>query len=237
MSNFRQSPIYQSIKIPTVILLVLWIIQGLQMITTLSLGWLGVYPRHEVGIKGIFTSPFIHSQDIMHLINNSVPLFVGMAMILFFFRRIAGKAIFLIYLLTGIGVWLFGRPVLHIGASGVIYGLISFIFWNGIFRRNMKSIVLALIILMLYSGMFLGILPNQPGISWESHLIGAIVGIIVSYIFRKQIEVDEAVVNPDDDELYIQETDGKFFLDRDTFDKTKDERLRNQSDWFSDSSY
>lgn len=235
MSTFRQSSIYQSIRVPTIILLILWIIQGFQMITSLNLGWLGVYPRHEVGIKGIFTSPFIHSHDIMHLINNSVPLFVGLAMILFFYRRVAGKAILLIYLLTGFGVWLFGRPVLHIGASGVVYGLISFIFWNGIFRRNLKSIVLALIILMLYSGMFLGILPNQPGISWESHLIGAIAGITVAYLFRNELEMDEARFTPEDD-TYL-EGEGDYFLDRDTFDKTRTEKMRNQSDWFSDSTF
>jgi membrane associated rhomboid family serine protease len=207
------------------------------MFTGLNLGWLGVYPRHEFGIKGIFLSPFIHSQDIMHLINNSVPLFVGMAMILFFYKRVAARAIILIYLLTGLGVWIFGRSVLHIGASGVIYGLISFIFWNGIFRRNMKSIVLALIILMLYSGMFLGVLPNQPGISWESHLIGAIVGILVSFIFRQQLESDEARVIEEDEPRYIQDPDEDFFLDRDTFEKTKSQRNSNQTDWFSDSTF
>jgi membrane associated rhomboid family serine protease len=170
----------------------------------------------------------------MHLINNSVPLFVGLAMILFFYKRVATRAIILIYLLTGLGVWMFGRTVLHIGASGVIYGFISFIFWNGIFRRNIKSIVLALIILMLYSGMFLGILPNQPGISWESHLIGAIVGILVSFIFRQQLESDEARFVEEDEPVYIQDADEDFFLDRDTFEKTKSQRT-NQNDWFSDS--
>lgn len=236
MSTLKQSRLYQSLRVPTIILLVLWVIQAFQMITHLNFGWLGVYPRHEVGIKGIFLSPFIHSQDVMHLINNSVPLFVGMAMILFFYRRVAAKAIFLIYFLTGAGVWLFGREVLHIGASGVIYGLISFIFWNGIFRRNIKSIVLALIILMLYSGMFLGVLPNQPGISWESHLIGAMVGILVSFMFRHQVELDETAMEKEP-EMYIPESDDQYFLDRDTFERSKKERLGNQSDWYSDSTY
>ena len=167
----------------------------------------------------------------MHLINNSVPLFVSMAVILFFFRRVAFRAFFVIWILTGAGVWLFGRPVLHIGASGVVYGFVAFIFWNGIFRR--KSIVLALIIMMLYSGMILGILPNQPGISWESHLIGGIAGIITSYIFRHQIEQDE--VQP---EVVYDENDTEFFLDRDAFEKTKVERRASDSNnWFSDSTF
>jgi hypothetical protein len=87
---------------------------------------------------------------------------------------------------------------------------------------------------MLYSGMFLGILPNQPGISWESHLIGAIVGILVSFIFRQQLESDEARFVEEDEPVYIQDADEDFFLDRDTFEKTKSQRT-NQNDWFSDS--
>ena len=223
-----------SIKFPALTILVLWIIQVFQMVTHISLSGLGVYPRHPYGIKGIFTSPFIHSSDVMHLIHNSVPLFVGMSMILFFYRRIAFKAIFVIYILTGLGVWLFARPVLHIGASGVVYGLISFIFWNGIFRRNLKSIVLALIVVLLYSGMLVGVLPNQPGISWESHLIGGIVGIIASYLFRHQIETDERIFTP----THLDEEHGEFFLDRHTFEKTRSERRDDESGgWFSDSTY
>lgn len=234
MSSIKQSHFYQSIRFPSIILLILWVVQIIQVASGLSLGWLGVYPRHLVGVKGIFTSPFIHSQDWMHIINNSVPLFVGLAMISFFFRRVAPQVIFLIYFLTGLGVWLFGRSVLHIGASGVVYGLISFIFWSGIFRRNVKSIVLALIILFVYSGMFLGVLPNQPGISWESHLIGGIVGIFISYMFRNDLEDDEIKVVHE-----IDEGDEHFFLDPNTFERTKKERAqqRSSTDWFSDSTF
>ena len=234
MSTSKSSHFYRSIRFPALILLIMWTIQGLQVATGLSLGWLGVYPRHIVGIKGIFTSPFIHSQDWMHIFNNSVPLFVGLAMIAFFFKRVAYQVIFLIYFLTGLGVWLFGRTVLHIGASGVVYGLISFIFWSGIFRRDVRSIVLALIILLLYSGMFLGVLPNQPGISWESHLIGGIVGILVSYMFRHSVEEEEEIAVAS--ELEESSREG-FFLNPDTFEQTKEERLRRDTDWFSDSTF
>ncbi len=234
MSRITTNHFYQSIRFPALILLVMWVVQIVQVLTGLSLGWLGVYPRHQFGIKGIFTSPFVHSIDWMHIINNSVPLFVGLAMITFFYRRIAYKAIFLIYFLTGVGVWLFGRSVLHIGASGVVYGLISFIFWSGIFRRNTRSIVLALIILFLYSGMFLGVLPNQPGISWESHLIGGIVGILISYIFRTSVEESDVTYQTMPE--LEHENRESFFLDPDTFERTKEERRRG-GDWFSDSTF
>lgn len=235
MSKLFTSQFFLSIRFPGIVILVLWIIQVFQTILGLNFGGLGVYPRRIEGIKGIFTSPFIHSaKDFMHLINNSVPLFVSMSLILFFFRKVAYKSFFLIYLLTGSAVWLFGRSVFHIGASGVVYGLVSFIFWNGIFRRNGKSIVLALIIMLLYSGMFLGVVPNQPGISWESHLMGALVGIIVSYLFRHDLESDEGK----QEDMYIESEGDSFFLERDTFEKTLEDKKHTSSrDWFSNSSW
>jgi membrane associated rhomboid family serine protease len=235
MSKLSTSRLFLSIRFPGIIILVLWVIQIFQTVLGLNFGGLGVYPRRIEGLKGIFASPFIHaSKDFMHLIHNSVPLFVSMSLILFFFKKVAYKSIFLIYLMTGTAVWLFGRSVFHIGASGVVYGFVSFIFWNGVFRRNGKSIVLALIILLLYSGMFLGLVPNQPGISWESHLMGAIVGIIVSYLFRHDLETDEITQNA----AYIESNGEDYFLERDTFEKSLEDRKHSSSrDWFSNSSW
>jgi len=138
----------------------------------------------------------------------------------------------MIYLLTGLAVWGFARPVFHIGASGVVYGFVSFIFWTGIFRRNIKSIVLALIVTFLYSGYIMGILPNQEGISWESHLLGGIVGIFTSYWYKDEIEVDEEEAVPSweqDRQAGIVEEE-QFFLKRDAFEKTKQERIQEQRD-------
>jgi membrane associated rhomboid family serine protease len=132
----------------------------------------------------------------------------------------------MIYLLTGLAVWIFGRRVFHIGASGVVYGLVSFVFWMGIFRRSLKSIILALIVTVLYSGYFLGILPNQEGISWESHLLGGIVGIFAAYWFKEQIEMDEEVQKASWEN---EPLDSKYFLERDIFDKTKLEREQEQN--------
>jgi membrane associated rhomboid family serine protease len=133
----------------------------------------------------------------------------------------------MIYVLTGVTVWLFARKVFHIGASGIIYGFVSFVFWSGIFRRNMKSIILAVIVTFLYSGLFLGILPNQLGISWESHLLGGLAGIITAYWYKEEIEADE---KPEPAALEEQDSEQSFFLDRDAFEKTKSERLREQQD-------
>jgi hypothetical protein len=133
-------------------------------------------------------------------------------------------AFWIIYLFTGLSVWLFARPVSHIGASGVVYGLVAFIFWNGIFRRSIRSIILAVVVTMLYSGMFMGILPQQEGISWESHLFGALVGVVTAYWFRGVLEDEEAevaAVDPFADERGVEKVP---FLPPDAFDKTKAQR-------------
>ena len=128
----------------------------------------------------------------------------------------------MIYLLTGIAVWVGARSVFHIGASGVVYGLMTFVLGNGLFRRNIKSIVLALSVFIFYSGMLVGVLPNQEGISWESHLFGALVGLFVAFFYKEEIEedeLDEEIIEDD-----IADADRPFFLERDVFEMTREER-------------
>ncbi len=127
---------------------------------------------------------------------------------------------------------MFGRSVYHIGASGVVYGLVSFIFWSGIFRRNIKSIVLALIVTILYSGYLQGIIPFQEGISWESHLLGGITGILVAFLFKGIIEADEEKNNPWENES----TDKTPYFAGDTFDMTRNER-RVHAEWLAEQAW
>ncbi len=205
---------------------VLWAIHIFQIATQISLAWLGVYPRDWDGAIGIFTAPLIHG-DLAHLMSNSVPFLVTATMLFFFYRKIAWQSFAVIYILTGALVWLFGRQVFHIGASGVVYGLVAFIFWSGIFRRDLKSIILALIVTILYSGMVAGVLPNQEGISWESHLLGAFAGIFTAYVFRKGVKsaddeddhIDNRKLFYNKDDFKVDDSEKDYFLDRDTFDK------------------
>ncbi|MBX2814345.1 MAG: rhomboid family intramembrane serine protease, partial [Saprospiraceae bacterium] len=202
----KETRLYQSLRFPAIILAIMWGVQVVQTVTGISFAKLGILPRNFDGLWGILSSPFVHSsKDFLHIISNSPPLFVSMAMILFFFPRVAYRSFLFIWILTGALVWAFAGSAFHIGASGVVYGLVSFIFWNGVFRRNLKSIVLSLIIILLYSGMFLGILPNQPGISWESHLLGGLVGIIASFLFRHQIEIT------DEEPILLEEADEEYY--------------------------
>ena len=224
------------IQLPSYLIIFLWIIHFLKIGGIVKSGVFGLMPRETSRILGIFTSPFIHG-DFQHLISNSVPLFVMSLMILFFYKKIAYRSIFMIYVLTGLAVWAFARTnVIHIGASGVVYGLVSFVFWTGLFRRNLQAIVLALIMVLLYSGLFLGVFPTKEGISWESHLFGGIVGIIIAYVMRNSREDDEEDADPWKDEKASDE----YFLPPDTFEETLLERAKRRQaeqrggDWTSD---
>ncbi len=201
----------QLVQIPIFLVLTLWLVHIFKLMFDLPLDQYGVLPRDSRGLIGILTSAFIHG-SFHHLISNSVPLFVLVSMILFFFRKVAISSMILIYFLTGLSVWAMARGnVIHIGASGVVYGFVSFIFWSGLFRRNAKSIILALVVTVLYSGYFLGILPNQKGISWESHLFGALSGILVAYWMKDSLDDDEM------SSAEWEETESHY-LPRDTFE-------------------
>jgi len=212
----------ESLRFPILAVAFLWLVHLWQMVDMFDPGMYGIMSRRIWGLRGIVTGPLVHG-SWKHLISNSVPLFVLTFMSFYFYRKVAMQAFWLIYFLTGISVWLFARPVSHIGASGVVYGLVAFIFWNGIFRRSLRSIILAAVVMLLYSGMFMGVLPDQEGISWESHLLGSLVGIFVAYYFKAELEEEEAVSHSDsfaDD----RNEEKKHFLPADIFEKTKSQR-------------
>lgn len=213
-------------RIPIYIILVMWVVHIAKLATDTNITHFGIYPRTISGAKGIIFSPFIHG-DFSHLISNTIPMFVLGLIVFTFYRRVAIVSFLLIYVFTGFSVWLFSSSMAHhIGASGVVYGLLSFVFWSGIFRQNIRAIVLALVVLVLYSGYFFGILPDQEGVSWESHLFGAIIGIIVSFIFKSVLEEEEKEKeNPFAHEA-LQPKD--YYLPRDIFDKTKKQRAEEQ---------
>lgn len=226
MSQEPKNLFLDSLKYAILLVGVLWIIHVGLLFLGIDNGQFGVFPRRLFGLRGILTSPFVHG-GFQHLINNSAPLLVLTTMILFFYRRIAWQSIGIIYFLAGILLWIFGRSVFHIGASGVIYGLAAFVLWNGIFRRNIRAIALSVIVVFLYGGMFYGVLPIKEGVSWEGHLLGAIAGVLVSFFFRSFVEKEETREKPSW-EIEGERTD--FLLDRDTFDMTRQERERLQQE-------
>ena len=133
-----QKKFRESMLLPLWLIAILWVIQLFQFLSGVDFGMYGVFPRESFGLRGILFSPLLHS-GWPHLLSNTPPLFMLSAIVLFFYRRVAIKGFVMIYLLTGLAVWLFARDnAFHIGASGVVYGLVAFVFWNGLFRRNLK---------------------------------------------------------------------------------------------------
>lgn len=176
--------IYRKLIIPLTFPIVIWVIHLIAYFFSISLSQFGVLPRNIYGLIGIITSPLIHG-SFSHLISNTAPLIILGISIFYFYPKKAYASFLVIYLGTGILVWLLGREVYHIGASGIVYGYVSFLFFNGLFRKDNKSIALSLLVVFMYGGLVWGILPGMKGISWESHFFGAVMGLIAAFIFRK----------------------------------------------------
>lgn len=166
----------------------LWFIRVMELSFGTSLVKLGILPRHMSGLVGIVTSPLIHGTTkeglYSHIIHNSLVLIPILGLTLYSYRQIAFKVIAWLWLMIGFWVWCFARENYHVGASGLAYGLASFLFFIGIFQRKPSAMALSGIILVTHSGMLYGIFPKDPHVSWESHLIGLIAGMVVAFYFR-----------------------------------------------------
>lgn len=174
----------KSLIFPVGFLALIWIIFAFQAIFNLDLAYFGILPRTFSGLIGIITAPLIHA-NFEHIFSNSIPFIILSVAIFYFYPTSALKVCAIIYVLTGILVWLFARQLYHIGASGVVYGFLGYLFFSGIFKRDNRSIALALLVTFVYGGLVWGVLPGFKGISWESHFFGGITGILCAFLFRK----------------------------------------------------
>lgn len=181
----------------------LWLIKAVEWSISTDLGVYGILPRTLSGIVGVFTAPLIHG-NMLHLLSNTFPLFLFLIALFYFYNRIALEVFLWIYLITGFWVWIAGREAYHIGSSGLVYGLASFLFFSGIFRKNARSVAVTLAILFLYGGMLQGVVPTSENISWESHLLGSAAGMLCSFYFRKTGNADpeKDIQNEDEDNTY-----------------------------------
>jgi membrane associated rhomboid family serine protease len=184
-----QATDYKRIKysfiLPFLFILLLWIIKIIDFSEQLNLYELGVYPRNAKGLLGILLSPLLHS-DFNHLISNSIPLLILGTGIIFFYRELAYKVIGFVWLFSGLGVWIIARESYHIGASGLIYGLASFLFLSGVIRKDFRLASISLLVIFLYGGLVWGVFSIFPQISWEYHLFGSLSGFLAAIIYRKK---------------------------------------------------
>lgn len=175
---------------PTLFLIVCWVVFISDTIFHLELYRFGVSPRTLEGLKGIIFSPFIHA-DFNHIANNSFPIFILSSLIFYFYKPIAWPCIIWIYVISGIWLWVGGRnnenvTNYHFGASTLIYGFSTFLFFSGVFRKHKQLMVVSALVVFLYGSITWGIFPFDKTMSWEGHLFGAISGILVAYNFRKE---------------------------------------------------
>lgn len=174
-----------SFLIPLSIVIIFWVVKLIENLYQLDFTTFGILPLQPEGLPGILLSPFIHS-SYKHLLSNSIPFLILTFALLYFYRNLAYRIFLLIYILSGICVWLGGRDAWHIGASGIVYGLASFLFFSGVFRRDVNLLTIGIIVVFLYGSMFWGIFPIKPEISWESHLWGAVSGLLLAFYYRHQ---------------------------------------------------
>ncbi len=183
---FYRKKLLLSMIIPGIFVFLMWLVKIIEVLFDIDLSQFGIYPLTTKGLSGILFSPFIHA-DFKHLFNNSLPLFCLSVALFYFYSEIALKVFIWTFFLTGSLVWIAGREAWHIGASGLVYGLASFLFFSGIIRRHFRLIALSLLVVFLYGSMVWGIFPDvYKNVSWESHMLGFVSGVALALWFRNE---------------------------------------------------
>lgn len=205
------SKIRSSFQLSLFFVMVMWAVKIIENSMGIDFSEWGVFPRTLGGLKGILFSPFIHG-DYYHLFDNSIPILVLGTLLFYFYKEIAWEVAILNLLISGFWLWIIGRPSFHIGASGYIYGLAAFLFFSGVFRRNVSLLTISLLVVFLYGSLIWGIFPVLEHVSWEGHLSGGVAGTLLAWNYRKKgpkkpepIVLDE----PDDSDPYWLEEDEK----------------------------
>ncbi|MDH3787061.1 MAG: rhomboid family intramembrane serine protease [Xanthomonadales bacterium] len=182
-SKKAQRNFHLALKAALVFTGVLWTILIFDEIFGLRLAKFGLRPGSIFGLMGIITAPLLHG-GFSHLLSNTLPLVISLTATLYLYPRSSLRVIPLIWLGSGALAWFFGRPTLHVGASGLIYGLLAYVFVSGILRRDMRSVSVSLLVGFLYGSMIWGVLPLRPHMSWELHLTGGTLGVLLALIYR-----------------------------------------------------
>jgi membrane associated rhomboid family serine protease len=162
----------------------LWLIHLMNWAADLDPSPFGIRPRQLAGALGILTAPLVHG-DFAHLVANSAPLAVVGTAMLFLYPNASLRVLPAIYLGPGIAVWLFGRDSAHLGASGLVYGLVAYVFVAGLLRRDRRAIAASLVVAFMYGSLAWGVLPTREPVSWETHLAAALIGVASAFALRR----------------------------------------------------
>lgn len=213
MKTQKKHTVLNAFEYPLIILLIMWAVFLADYLFPIRLAQYGILPREKSGLLGILFSPLLHStKDFSHIINNSPPFLILGWALFYFYRKIAWQILTLSWLVAGLFVWIAARSSFHIGMSGVIYSLAFFLFFSGVFRRELKLMAISLFVVFLYGGMVWGIFPGEPGISFEGHLFGALVGVILAYYYQKEgATFKKKIYNWEKEEALEQEMQAKGY--------------------------
>lgn len=180
IGNFKRSLYFALIF--TALIWAIWLIGEL---FGLEFAQYGIYPRLVSSLWGVITAPLIHG-SFSHIVSNSMPLLVMMTILFYIYPKSSPIVLIVLFIGSGLIVWLIGRPAWHFGASGLTHGLMFFLFFIGILRRDAIASVFAMIVFFLYGGMVWGIFPRDPNISFEYHLAGAGLGVMLAFLLRNR---------------------------------------------------
>ena len=185
MNTIEKKAIFNILFFPTLFLIIMWAVKLIEYSLGASFIHYGVLPQSISGLKGILFSPFIH-KDFPHLINNSYPILILGGFLFGFYKKIASQLFLWLFLISGFWLWIIGRPSFHIGASGIIYALASFLFVSGLIRKNPRLSAISMLVIFLYGSMIWGVFPTFQNVSWEGHLSGFLAGILVALFFKHE---------------------------------------------------
>ncbi len=187
IQSIEKKHIFNSFLIAALLVFVMVMVFVFERLFETNLYYLGVMPRELKAVSGIITLIFVHA-DWVHLFNNSVSFFVLTASLFFFYRQLADKIFVLSWFFSGLLLWVIGRESWHVGASGLIYALAFFLGVSGFLRRHIPLVAISMLVVLFYGNMIWHVFPWQKHdpVSWEGHLSGAIVGVILAFIYRKQ---------------------------------------------------
>ena len=174
----------RSVALALLCALGLWCVKLVEFLFGLDLSVYGVFPRQLSGLVGVIFGPLIHG-SFSHLLANTLPVLVLLTLLMYGYKRSTRIVVPVLYFGVGVLVWLFARESYHIGASGFTFGLMFFLFVVGILRRDKQSIALSLVVFFLYGGMLGGLYSEDAGISFESHMAGAVIGVVLAFILRQ----------------------------------------------------
>jgi len=219
MKNSQQLHFTRSVfLVPLLFVFLIWLVYWIEIQFSFNFTNYGILPRNIAGFKGVFLSPFIHS-DTNHLFNNSIPLLVLLGSLVYFYRDVFLKVLVYGAFFSGICTWMIAREAYHIGASGIVYLLFSFVFFSGIIKRHFQLVAVSLIVIFLYGSMIWYVFPVKEGISWEGHLSGFIVGLFFAFFYRKKGIVKEQYEFKQTDFDLLFDEDGNFIEPEDPFEK------------------